>query len=141
MRTTRHEHAAVARAVPAPRVTRAEAETQALIAEWDALAVAVAQIPREVQMERAAAVLAHCVTPADAEAVRAAFWLRLPLPARMVVVMSARLPKERANDALSTFDAFERGTMWRTIEALQGNLAVAQKCMNGGRLPTPVGVQ
>jgi hypothetical protein len=36
----------------------------------------------------------------DREAVRAAHWMRLPLPARRVAVMSANLPKERADDAL-----------------------------------------
>ncbi len=128
-------------AVAGPQLTKAEIETKAFLAEMDVISAAINATPQDVRMERCAAVLAGIVKPADAEAVRAAYWMRLPLAARMVAVMSARLKKERANDALRTFNAFERGIMWVAIEKLQAQLAMAQKCCNGGAMPaTPAGV-
>lgn len=135
MENTKIEFAALAQAV-GPRQTKAEAETSAFLAEMDAISAAINATPQDVRMERCAAVLAGIVKPADAEAVRAAYWMRLPLAARMVAVMSARLKKERAHDALRTFNAFERGSMWCSIEKLQAQLAMAQKCCNGGAMPT-----
>lgn len=120
-----------------PRQTKAEAETAKFLAEMDTIAIAINATPSDVRMERCAAVLAGIVKPADAEAVRAAYWMRLPLPVRMVAVMAGKMKKERAHDALRTFNAFERGTMWCAIEKLQGNLLVAQKCCNGGAMPSP----
>jgi hypothetical protein len=126
-------------AVAGPTLTPAEMETRKLLDDMDAVARHIDSIPREQRMERSAAVLAQIVKPADAEAVRAAYWLRLPLAVRMVAVMSARLPKERANDALNKFDAFERGIMWRSLERLIADLHVTQKCMNGGAMPVKKG--
>lgn len=134
MRHLAHELVAVAQ-VAGPQLTAAELETKKFLAEMDAISEQINNTPREVRMERSAAVLAMIVTPADAEAVRAAYWLRVPLAARMVAVMSAKMPKERASAALYTFDALERGRIWVELEKLMGNLAVAQKCMNGGRMP------
>jgi len=122
-------------AVSGPVLSTAELETRKLLDEMDVIARHIASIPRETRMERSAAVLAQIVKPADAEAVRAAYWLRLPIAVRMIAVMSARLPKVRAEDALNTFDAFERGLMWRSIERLMADLQVTQKCMNGGPMP------
>ena len=132
------EFAAVA-AVAGPQLTKAELETKAFLAEMDAVSAQINATPREVRMERAAEVLAMIATPADIEAVRAAYWTRLPLAARMVAVMSARMPKERASQALHTFDALERGRIWIEIDKLRANLDVAQKCMNGGRMPGATG--
>jgi hypothetical protein len=134
MKSFAPELAALERAAD-PRLTRAELETKAFLAEMDIISEQINNTPRDVRMERSAAVLAQIVSVADAEAVRAAYWMRVPLPARMVAVMSARLPKERANDALMKFDALERGRIWRELEKLIGHLTVTQKCMNGGRMP------
>lgn len=134
MRHLAHELAAVAQ-VAGPQLTAAELETKRFLAEMDVISEQINKTPRDVRMERSAAVLAMIVTPADAEAVRAAYWLRVPLAARMVAVMSARMPKERAKDALYKFNALERGRIWVELEKLMGNLQVAQKCMNGGRMP------
>lgn len=134
MKNLHLEMAAVA-AVAGPQLTKAELETKAFLAEMDAVSAQINATPREVRMERSAAVLATIATPADIEAVRAAYWTRLPLAARMVAVMSARMPKERARDALCKFDALERGRIWVEVEKLRGHLAMAQKCMNGGRMP------
>lgn len=138
MRTVAHEMRAVA-AVNGPVLNTTELETRRLLDDLDVVAQQINSIPKEQRMERSAAVLAQIVKPADAEAVRAAYWLRLPLAVRMVAVMSAKLPKERANDALSKFDAFQRGSMWRSIERLVADLLVVQKCMNGGPMPATKG--
>lgn len=134
--TTLQERNALAAATkPLPKQTRAEAETAAFLAEMDGICAAINATPREVRMERSAAVLAMIVKPADAEAVRAAYWMRAPLAARMVAVMAARLPKARAGDALMTFDAMERGMIWIELEKLIGHLSVIQKCAQGGAMP------
>ncbi len=137
MKTERIELAALAR-VAGVQHTSQEIETAAYLAEYAAACRQVAETPQDVRMERVQAVRDLIVKPADAEAMRAAFWLRAPIAARMVAVMSARLPKERASDALNTFDALERGTMWCALDKLMGELSLVQRCMNGGRMPGDV---
>lgn len=138
MRHLAHELVAVA-AVAGPQLTPLELETKAFLAEMDVISAQINATPREQRMERGAAVLATIATPADVEAVRAAYWMRLPMAARMVAVMSARMPKERASDALCKFDALERGRIWCEVAKLRANLEVVQKCMNGGRMPGNTG--
>jgi len=134
MKAERIELAALA-AVAGPQRTQQELQTSVYLAEFAAACRAVDDTPLDVRQERIQAVKDLLVTPSDAEAVRAAYWLRAPLPARMVAVMSAKLPKERANDALMKFDAFERGTIWNALKKLVGELGIIQKCMNGGQMP------
>lgn len=134
MKSERIELAALARAA-GPQLNSAEVETRRYLDEFAQACKEHDETPREVRMERIQAVRDLLVRPADAEAVRAAYWLRAPLPARMVAVMAARLPKERAHDALMKFDAFERGTIWNALQKLVGELTVIQKCMNGGEMP------
>jgi hypothetical protein len=135
MKAERIELAALARASGQQR-TAQEIETAAYLADFAAICAKIAATPREERMERVQAVRDLIIKPADAEAVRAAYWMRAPIAARMVAVMSARLPKERASDALHTFDALERGLIWCALEKLVGQLGVVQKCMNGGRMPS-----
>lgn len=134
MKAERIELAALGAAVPAAR-SRMEIETYTFLADFTEACRQVAETPAEVRMERVQAVRDALVRPSDAEALRAAFWLRAPLAARMVAVMSAKLDKDRANDALSTFDAFERGRVWIALNKLLAELGMVQKCMNGGRMP------
>jgi hypothetical protein len=134
MKSERIELSALARAA-GPQLNSAEIETARYLAEFEEACRQADATPREVKMERIQAVRDLLVRPADAEAVRAAYWLRAPLPARMVAVMAARLPKERGNDALMKFDAFERGTIWNALQALVADLSTIQKCMNGGEMP------
>jgi hypothetical protein len=138
MKTERIELAALA-AVAGPQRTAQEIETSAYLAEFAAVCRKIAETPQDVRMERCQAVLDLIVRPADAEAVRAAHWMRAPLAARMVAVMSARLPRERAGDALNTFDAMERGLIWLALDKLTAELSIVQKCMNGGHMPAPKG--
>jgi hypothetical protein len=133
MKAEFQELAALAAALP--RRSLQEIETAVFLADFTEACRKVAEVPHEVRQERVQAVRDALVRPSDAEALRAAFWLRAPLSARMVAVMSAKLHKDRANDALSTFDAFERGRVWVALEKLLGELAMVQKCMNGGRMP------
>lgn len=134
MKAERIELAALA-AVSGPVRTAQEIETARYLADFVEACRQVNDTPMEVRQERMDAVRNLLVKPADAEAVRAAFWLRAPMAARMVAVMSARLPKERASDALMKFDAFERGTIWVALQKLIGDLEMVQKCMQGGEMP------
>lgn len=136
MKAERTELAALA-AAAGPQRSPQEIETSAYLAEFAAICAKIDATPVEQRMERVQAVRDAIVRPSDAEAVRAAFWLRAPLAARMVAVMSVRLPKDRAGDALNTFDCLERGLIWVALNKLIGDLQMVQKCMNGGRMPSP----
>jgi len=135
MKTPANTELAALAAVSGPQLTRAEIETQKLLADMEAAAKAVHAVPLEVRRERSAAVLAGIVSLADAEAVRASYWTRTPLPARRVACMSAGYSKDRANDALTKFNAFERTRIWTALANLIAELEQVQKCMNGGNVP------
>lgn len=136
MKSERIERAALA-AVAGPQSTNQEIETAAYLAEFAAVCRQVEETPLDVRQERVQTVRDMLVRATDAEAVRAAYWLRAPLSARMVAVMSARLHKDRATDALNTFNALERGQVWLALEKLVRELGLIQKCMNGGNSATP----
>ena len=136
--TTPAERAALL-SVVGPQRTPEEINTYAYLAEFAAVCEQVARVPEEVRQERVQALRAIVARPVDVEAMRAAFWMRAPLAARMVAVMAARLPKERANDALNKFDALERGLIWVALERLMSDLTQVQKCMQGGAMPTTSG--
>ena len=134
MKTARTEYVALARAA-GPQITPLEIETQRILADMDRTAAQIAATPPDVRLERSAAVLAGIVSPADAEAVRAHYWGKTRTAARRVAVMAGNLPKERADDALAKFNAFERGRIHIEIEKLIAELRQVQKCMNGGHVP------
>lgn len=136
MKAERTELAALA-AAAGPQRSPQEIETSAYLADFAAICRQIDSTPLEVRQERVQAVRSLLVRPADAEAVRAAFWMRAPLAARMVAVMSAGLSKKRADDALSTFTALERGQVWVALNRLIGELQMVQKCMNGGTSTPP----
>lgn len=117
--------------------TPLEIQTSAYLAEFAAICEKIAATPVQERMERVHAVKAGLIRPADAEAVRAAFWLRMPLGVRTVAVMSAGLHKARAEDALCKFNAFERGRVWLALDKLVADLMTVQKCMQGGAMPSP----
>ena len=83
---------------------------------------------------------AYNIIGKDREAVRAAHWIRLPLAARRVAVMCANLPKERADDALDKFNAFERGQINLAVIRLMRDLEQVKKAMQGGEVPAAAGV-
>jgi hypothetical protein len=118
-----------------PHRSPQEIDTYAYLAEFSANCAQIDGTPMEVRQERVQAVRDALVRQSDAEAARAALWLRAPLSARMVAVMSAKLQKERAHDALNKFDAFDRGSVWVALNRLLGELQTVQKCMVGGRMP------
>lgn len=78
---------------------------------------------------------AFALLKTDREAVRAAHWNRLPMAVRRVAVMSANLPKERADDTLNKFDALERGRINIAVVRLMRDLEAITKCMQAGALP------
>lgn len=136
MKAERIELAALA-AVAGPRATPQEIDTYAYLAEFSAICEKIAATPIDDRIERVQAVRNLLVRPADAEAVRAAFWLRMPLGVRTVAVMSAGLHKARAEDTLNKFSAFERGRVWVALDRLIADLQTVQKCMNGGNSTPP----
>jgi len=117
--------------------TPQEIATYAYLAEFTAICQQIAATPAEDRIERVQAVRNLLVRPADAEAVRAAFWVRVPLGVRTVAVMSAGLHKARAEDTLNKFNAFERGLVWVALNKLIVDLQTVQKCMNGGNSTPP----
>jgi hypothetical protein len=136
LKAERTELAALA-AAAGPQRSPQEIETAAYLADFAAICRQIDATPLEVRQERVQAVRNLLVRPADAEAVRAAFWMRAPLAARMVAVMSVGMPKKRAQDALNTFTALERGQVWVALNRLVGELQMVQKCMNGGNSTPP----
>lgn len=83
----------------------------------------------------AAIVQSLALLKTDREAVRAAHWSGLSIAVRRIAVMSANLPKERADDALSKFNAFERGRINLCIERLKREMEIIAKCMQAGDIP------
>ncbi|MBE3027381.1 hypothetical protein [Janthinobacterium sp. GW458P] len=83
---------------------------------------------RSVQMHN----LNPAIRAVDAEAVRAIFWSRASISARIVAVMAAGFPMERANSSLMSFDTSERDIVWSALQNLLCELTAIQKCMCGG---------
>lgn len=67
---------------------------------------------------------------------RIAFWDLVPLPARMVAMMAARLPRERANEPLTEFTARERRQIAHALSALTSHLGVITRCVTDSQ-PQP----
>jgi hypothetical protein len=82
---------------------------------------------------------AYSLLKTDREAVRAAHWNRLPIAVRRIAVMSANLPKERADDTLNKFSALERGKINISVHRLLKQLEEIGRCMQGGSLPAASG--
>lgn len=91
-------------------------------------------------VQAALCMLSKGTRPADIEAVRAAFWTKTRSAARIVAVLAAKMPKERAGEPLASFDAFERGRVNLEIDRLVEDLLQIKKCMNGGRVPSKAAV-
>jgi hypothetical protein len=65
----------------------------------------------------------------DAEKGRVVVWNSLPLGVRYVALMAARIPRERANDPLSSFTSDERTQISLAADRLSSQLVVAKGCM------------
>lgn len=68
----------------------------------------------------------------DVEAVRAIYWSRASIAARIVAVTAANFPAERAKNSLISFDMSERDIVWSALQNLLCELTAIQKCMCGG---------
>ncbi len=75
----------------------------------------------------------------DKEALRAANWNRRSQAARHIAVAAARLPKERAGDALKQFNALERGQICLAVRRLMKELEIITLAMQGGAFPDTTG--
>lgn len=93
---------------------------------------ALSKTSGQAAIDEALAVLAR---QSNKEAVQAAHWMRLEPDFRLFVVWKAKLNRDRANDALSTFTAAERRTIWRVMEMTKQNCEVGQRAMLGGSMP------
>jgi hypothetical protein len=71
------------------------------------------------------------VRSVDAEAVRAIYWSRASVAARIVAVTAANFSAERAKDRLISFDINERDIVWSALQNLLCELSAIQKCMCG----------
>jgi hypothetical protein len=138
MKAERLEFAALA-AAAGPQRSPLEISTSAYLADFTAACELVARVPEDVRQERIQALRGIVARPSDVEAMRAAVWLNAPTGARMVAVLSAGLPKARAEDSLNKFDALERGLIWVALQRLLADLAQVQKCMQGGAMPATTG--
>ena len=72
------------------------------------------------------------VRSVDAEAVRAIYWSRASVAARVVAVTAANFSAERAKDRLTSFDINERDIVWSALQNLLCELSAIQKCMCSG---------
>lgn len=90
-----------------------------------------------ISLANARAALDQCysIIGTDREAVKAAHWARLPIGVKRIAVMSANLPKERADDTLNKFNSVERGRINVCVARLMRDMTVITKCMQGGKLP------
>lgn len=75
----------------------------------------------------------------DREAIRAANWNRRNTGPRRIAMLAAGLPKERAEDALKTFNAFERGQVNLAVRRLIKELEIIALAMQGGECPDASG--
>ncbi len=75
------------------------------------------------------AAVAALVAAESRENDRAAFWALVPVPARVAVMLAARLPHERAYDPLTSFTRAERHAIDLAVGTMIAHLAVAQQCM------------
>lgn len=80
--------------------------------------------------------VAAMVKAEQKELERAAFWLLVPAPARVVAMMVARLPRERANDPLTAFSSGERHTIAMALTMLESHIGMALRCMRDEAVAT-----
>ncbi|RFP36147.1 hypothetical protein [Duganella sp. BJB476] len=73
--------------------------------------------------------VAAMVKAEDREMERAAFWLLVPPPARVVAMMVARLPRDRANEPLTAFSKGERHMIAMALTMLESHIGMALRCM------------
>jgi hypothetical protein len=73
--------------------------------------------------------VAAMVKAEEKEVERAAFWLLVPPPARVVAMMVARLPRERATEPLTSFTSGERHAIAMALTMLESHIGMALRCM------------
>lgn len=82
------------------------------------------------------AAIAALVAAEDRENERVMLWELIPLRVRMVAMMGADLPRERASDPLTAFTAAERSRIASGMDTLSLHLMAGLRCMRD-TAPTP----
>lgn len=75
------------------------------------------------------AAVAALVAAEDAENERCMLWELIPLRVRVVAMLGAGLPRERASDPLTAFTGVERARITSGLDTLSLHMVVAQRCM------------
>jgi hypothetical protein len=127
-----NELAALARAALRPQFTPLEIETQIRLAEADDITRRINDTPADVKLERTLSALEAIRDFSSIEHRRASSWAKVSARARRIAVALIGSPKERANEDLKRFNAFDRGRIWCEIDSLIADLQRIQKCMQGG---------
>lgn len=65
----------------------------------------------------------------EKEIERAAFWLLVPAPARIIAMMVARMPRERHTEPLTSFTTAERHAIAMALTMLESHVGMALRCM------------
>lgn len=78
---------------------------------------------------------AYAILKTDAEAVRAAYWTRLPEKVRMMVCHMAGVDAKKGKGALRDLTALERGKIHCEARRLMKSLDHVMRCAQGGELP------
>ena len=73
--------------------------------------------------------VAAMVKAEEKEVERAAFWLLVPPPARVIAMMVARLPRDRAGEPLTAFSTAERRLIALALQTLESHIGMALRCM------------
>jgi hypothetical protein len=124
-----------------PRETYLEAQTKIVLAERREFSRRIADTKMEIKKARIDACLRQIDAKQSLASLQAAVWNRATLAQRRIACMCANIDKDRANDSLTKFDAFERTKMWTALDDLIDGLVNIQKCMTGGKVPQSNAVQ
>jgi hypothetical protein len=137
MKTPDHVELSSLAKAAGPQLTRAELDTHKILREMTSIVRQIADTPASVRMERTRKALQAIGGVSAIEPRRAAIWSRARLPLRRIACMSANIDKERANDALAKFNAFERTRIWTALDDLIDGLIEIQKCMSSSTIEVP----
>ena len=121
--------------VHGPQMTQLEIDTKILLDERREHFRQMQETKAEVKKQRIENLLKQISQVASIESSRAAMWNRATVAQRRIACMCANIPKERANDSLTKFNAFERTRIWTALDELVDGLVNIKKCMTGGVVP------
>jgi hypothetical protein len=136
MKSANIEELSALSSVAGPQITRAEIETREHIQEMNRVMIQIAATSASERRKRSQEALQAVAGVSGVENKLAAVWSRATIAQRHIAVTSAGIPKERANDALAKFNAFEKTRMWTTLDELIDGLIAIQKCLLNSPIQT-----